>query len=300
LFFCLCLPKQSQINDLERLTGIKAHTIRIWEKRYDLIQPHRTPTNIRYYDEIQLKKILNVSTLLENGYKISKVSSMKDDDISKVIQKIQTDPNDDHAINAYINDLIIAMLSYDEINFEKIFSALVLRYGLYDAMLKVIYPFLVKTGILWISSKAMPSQEHFATCLLKRKLMSATDGLPAPTRFDKKFLLYLPAEEFHEISLMLSDYVIRKAGYLTIMVGQNLPSRNLDDLLKKTGVTHALTFNISRKKPTDLQSHLAAIKRNNKNIQFYIGGSPEMVFDFKHIKNLTILHHPNELISALK
>ncbi|MBK6835774.1 MAG: MerR family transcriptional regulator [Bacteroidetes bacterium] len=249
-----------QINDLERLTGIKAHTIRIWEKRYNLIEPHRTATNIRYYDDSQLKKILNVSTLLESGYKISKVAVLNDDEMNKKVQAVQENSSEDVANNAYVSDLIISMLAYDEAGFEKIFSAVVLRYGLYDAMLNVIYPFLAKTGILWVSNKAMPSQEHFASSLIRRKLQAAIDGLAAPSKPEKIFLLYLPDDEWHELSLVFSDYLIRKSGYKTIYLGQNVPAKNLDELVKKIKPTHALTFNISRKKPTDVQNHIAAIK----------------------------------------
>jgi len=288
-----------QINDLERLTGIKAHTIRIWEKRYNLIEPHRTTTNIRYYDDSQLKKILNVSTLLENGYKISKVAVLSDDEVNKKIQGIQIQSPSNLANNAYISDLIIAMLSYDEAGFEKIFSAVVLRYGLYDAMLNVIYPFLAKTGILWISNKAMPSQEHFASSLIRRKLQAAIDGLAAHTKTEKTFLLYLPDDEWHELSLVFSDYLIRKSGYKTIYLGQNVPAKNLDELVLKIKPTHALTFNISRKKPTDIQNHMSAIKKHSKHMTFLIGGNLGVMNEINQVKNVVSLKQPNDLLDIL-
>jgi DNA-binding transcriptional MerR regulator len=288
-----------QINDLERLTGIKAHTIRIWEKRYNLIEPHRTATNIRYYDDLQLKKILNVSTLLESGYKISKVAVLNDDEMNKRVQDVQENSSDDIANNAYVSDLIISMLAYDEAGFEKIFSAVVLRYGLYDAMLNVIYPFLAKTGILWISNKAMPSQEHFASSLIKRKLLSAIDGLAAPSKSEKVFLLYLPDDEWHELSLIFSDYLIRKSGYKTVYLGQNVPAKNLDELVLKVKPSHALTFNISRKKPTDVQNHLMAIKKHSKHVSFLIGGNLTPMDEINQLKNAVILRHPNDLLEIL-
>lgn len=288
-----------QINDLERLTGIKAHTIRIWEKRYNLIEPHRTTTNIRYYDDSQLKKILNVSTLLENGYKISKVAVLSDDEVNKKIQGIQMQSPSNLANNAYVSDLIISMLSYDETGFEKIFSAVVLRYGLYDAMLNVIYPFLEKTGILWVSNKAIPSQEHFASSLIRRKLQAAIDGLAAPSKTEKSFLLYLPDDEWHELSLVFSDYLIRKSGYKTIYLGQNVPAKNLDELVQKIKPSHALTFNISRKKPTDVQNHVTAIKKHCKHISFLIGGNLSTTNEVNQLKNVVLLRHPNDLLEIL-
>lgn len=288
-----------QINDLERLTGIKAHTIRIWEKRYNLIEPHRTATNIRFYDDLQLKKILNVSTLLESGYKISKVAVLNDDEMNKKVQNAQENSSENIANNAYVSDLIISMLAYDEVGFEKIFSTVVLRYGLYDAMLNVIYPFLAKTGVLWISSKVMPSQEHMACALIRRKLSAAIDGLPAPTKLDKTFLLYLPDDEWHELSLVFSDYLVRRAGYKTVYLGQNVPVKNLDDLVLKVKPTHALTFNISRKKPTDIQNHISAMKKHSKNVTFMIGGNLAPLNELNQIKNLVSLRHPNDLVEIL-
>jgi len=288
-----------QINDLERLTGIKAHTIRIWEKRYNLIEPHRTATNIRFYDDLQLKKILNVSTLLESGYKISKVAVLNDDEMNKRVQNAQENSSENIANNAYVSDLIISMLAYDEAGFEKIFSAVVLRYGLYDAMLNVIYPFLAKTGVLWVSSKVMPSQEHMACALIRRKLSAAIDGLPAPTKLDKTFLLYLPDDEWHELSLVFSDYLVRRSGYKTVYLGQNVPVKNLDDLVLKVKPTHALTFNISRKKPTDIQNHISAMKKHSKNVTFMIGGNLAPVNEINQIKNVVSLRHPNDLIEIL-
>jgi DNA-binding transcriptional MerR regulator len=288
-----------QINDLERLTGIKAHTIRIWEKRYNLIEPHRTATNIRFYDDLQLKKILNVSTLLESGYKISKVAVLNDDEMNKKVQNAQENSSENIANNAYVSDLIISMLAYDEVGFEKIFSTVVLRYGLYDAMLNVIYPFLAKTGVLWISSKLMPSQEHMACALIRRKLSAAIDGLPSPNKLDKTFLLYLPDDEWHELSLVFSDYLVRRAGYKTVYLGQNVPVKNLDDLVLKVKPTHALTFNISRKKPTDIQNHISAMKKHSKNVTFMIGGNLAPINELNQIKNLVLLRHPNDLVEIL-
>lgn len=288
-----------QINDLERLTGIKAHTIRIWEKRYNLIKPHRTTTNIRFYDDSQLKKILNVSTLLESGYKISKVAALNEEEMNKKVQLVQENSSEDVANNAYVSDLIISMLAYDEAGFEKIFSAVVLRYGLYDAMLNVIYPFLNKTGILWVSDKAMPSQEHFATSLIRRKILAAIDGLPAPSKAEKVFLLYLPDDEWHELSLIFSDYLIRKSGYKTIFLGQNAPVRNLDEVLKKNNVTHAVTFSISRKKPSDLQNHIVAIKKHSKQVSFLVGGSLVTINEINQLKNVAVLRHPSDLLEIL-
>jgi DNA-binding transcriptional MerR regulator len=236
--------KTYQINDLERLTGIKAHTIRIWEKRYNLICPNRTDTNRRYYDDEQVKRLLNVTTLLSKGHKISKIASFSDNEI-KVLVENQEAVSTEALHAGYVNDLIAAMLAFDEAGFEKVFSASLLRMGLFDTMINVVYPFLVKSGVLWIVDKTAPVQEHFTSAIIKRKLMSATDGLlPLPDR-DATFLLFLPPGEWHEIGLMFANYIIRSRGYTTIYLAQDVPVDGLKDVIEKKKPQYLLTFFIA-------------------------------------------------------
>ena len=170
--------KMYHISELEQLSGIKAPTIRVWERRYNLIRPGRTETNIRMYDDRQVRKLLNVVTLLSNGYKISKIAELDEEDLHAMVLGLQgsTVETDDAAL-AFINGLVAAMLTFDEANFEKTYAAAVKRYGMFDAMLKVFYPLLEKIGIMWSTEDAMPVQEHFASSIIRRKLMAATDAL---------------------------------------------------------------------------------------------------------------------------
>jgi DNA-binding transcriptional MerR regulator len=288
-----------QISDLERLTGIKAHTIRIWEKRYNLIEPHRTSTNIRYYDDDQAKKLLNVSTLLSVGFKISRISEFSAKEIHDHIKNMQQNTGADSIWSGFINDLIASMLIFDEQAFEKCFSSAVNRFGTYEAMINVVYPFLHKTGLMWTSSDAMPVQEHFANNIIRRKLISAIDGLSASTKKAKIFLLFLPPEEWHETALLLSDYIIRSKGYKTIYLGQNVPSRNLGEVIKSTRPTHLLTFFIARQ-PTDyVKEILTDLSKRNSGKTILLGGS----FDFDTLKvkskNIHFLSAPEDLFKLL-
>ncbi|MEO8867503.1 MAG: MerR family transcriptional regulator [Bacteroidia bacterium] len=288
-----------QISDLERLTGIKAHTIRIWEKRYNLIEPHRTSTNIRYYDDNQARKLLNVSTLLAEGFKISKIAELSEKEINIHIQNRQNNIADDSICLAYINDLIAAMLVFDEPAFEKSFYSAVTRFGMYHAMIKVVYPFLHKTGLMWLSSDAMPVQEHFAANIIRRKLISAIDGLPASTKKTKTFLLFLPTEEWHETALLLSDYIIRSKGYKTIYLGQNVPFQNLDEVIKSTKSTHLFTFYIARKSPEEINKSLIDLSKNNKSRTIVVGGSFDFTSILKKTKNIQVLTSPDSLLKLL-
>jgi MerR family transcriptional regulator, light-induced transcriptional regulator len=212
------------IKELEQLSGIKAHTIRIWEKRHQLIEPQRTNTNIRFYSDEDLKKIINVSLLNSNGLKISKIAGMSADEMSKkIIELSETKPE----ASVHIDQLVIGMVELDEEKFEKILSGLVLRFGFEKTMVEVIYPFLEKIGILWQTHHINPAQEHFISNLIRQKVIVAIDSLPIPSRVAKGVMLFLPEHELHEISLLFSHYRFRKAGFRTYYLGQTVPLNDL-------------------------------------------------------------------------
>jgi DNA-binding transcriptional MerR regulator len=195
---------QYSIKELEEISSMKAHTIRIWELRYGLLQPLRTDTNIRYYDDMQLKKLLNVCALLSEGMKISKISELNEKQIGDAIdQIINKSSSTDVSIETIINQLLIAVTTFDELMFDKVFSNAVLRLGLVDTYLKVIYPLLVRVGLMWSKDDVMPAQEHFFSNLIKQKIFAAIDATPLPQNADQTWLLFLPETESHEIGLLL-------------------------------------------------------------------------------------------------
>jgi MerR family transcriptional regulator, light-induced transcriptional regulator len=216
------------IQDLERLSGIKAHTIRIWEKRYKLLSPNRTDTNIRYYDDDQLRKLLNTCTLITHGGKISKVSKLSEDEISNKVEALMMPDAKDEQLNVFINKIIESGLTYNNQLFESSFASASLRLGLYKCYRQVILPALVKLGLMWGKRTLMPPQEHFASNLIRQKLLSAIDGLDAPQADAKKYLLFLPEREDHEIGLLFAHYLIAKAGYNVVYLGQNVPTNSLE------------------------------------------------------------------------
>lgn len=288
-----------QIADLEKLSGIKAHTIRIWEKRYGVIKPHRTTTNIRYYDDNQAKKLLKISTLLESGLKISRIAELSEKEINQQIQNIQQVGNDDVICTGYINELTSAMLSFDEALFEKTFSNAVVKFGMYPAMIKVFYPFLHKTGMMWSMAETMPVQEHFATSIIRRKLISAIDGLPLAQKKSKRFVLFLPPEEWHETGLLLSDYIIRSQGYPTIYLGQNVPLENLKEVIKEAKPTHLFTLYVTRKDLDQVQTELQYISKHYSALKILLAGSQPVIQSVKKHKNIQVLQNPADLLKAL-
>jgi len=231
------------ISQLEELSGIKAHTIRMWEQRYGLLTPERTDSNIRMYNDDQLRKLLNVTLLINNGVKISKAATYSEKEIAGVISKmISEQPAADFFTEAIINQLITSGLEFSEVNFDKAFSSAILRFGLQDSYIKIIYPLLVRTGLLWTKAGISPCQEHFLTNLIKRKIYTAIDSLPSNPAAKKRWILFLPEEEDHEIGLLFANFILKNAGNDVIYLGQRVPYESLKKSIKDTKSTVLLFF----------------------------------------------------------
>ncbi|MBI0401220.1 MerR family transcriptional regulator [Cyclobacterium marinum] len=216
------------IKDLEQLSGIKAHTVRIWEQRYKLLNPKRTETNIRYYDDDDLKLILNVALLNDNGIKISKIAKMSVEEMKAEVLHLT---ERSFAYDDQIHSLVLAMVEFNEERFEKIIATNILKIGFEQTMLNIIYPFLSKIGILWQTGSIHPGQEHFISNLVRQKLIVAIDG-QMYSGGGSKFLLFLPEGELHEISLLFTSYILKSYGHKVIYLGQNTPDEDLKNVYK--------------------------------------------------------------------
>lgn len=209
------------IKELEKLSGIKAHTIRIWEKRYNLIEPHRTQTNIRYYTDNDLKKILNVAVLNRHGIKISNIAKLSELELREEIMRVS---KINHSQENVIDSLIISMIDLDEYRLNAIMDKSISNHGFKATVTDLLYPFLNKVGILWQSGDVNPAQEHFISNLIRHKIISHIDQLPATYNPKaKKFLLMLPEGEWHEIPLLFTYYLIKEANHEVIYLGQSVP-----------------------------------------------------------------------------
>jgi DNA-binding transcriptional MerR regulator len=288
-----------QISDLERLSGVKAHTIRIWEKRYGLVTPHRTDTNIRYYDDEQLKKLLNVATLSNVGFKISKIASFNESEFKEQLYLSQRQEKSEVQYDFYVNDFIGAMLDFDEAKFEELLEAVVVKYGFQQAIVKVIYPFLFKTGVLWRAADMMPVQEHFASNLIKRKFFTLISGLPKVVNTNKKFLLFLPSNEWHEVGLLFAEYLIRLNGFETISLGQNVPIADIKYVIQKTKPHFLLTMLICDDHHKEIELLQTDLQENFKHIHCLISGPQAFTNRYFGYKNLKVLANPNELLNYL-
>lgn len=217
------------IKDLENLSGIKAHTIRIWEKRYGILEPMRTTTNIRLYDIENLQKLLNITLLHSHGYKISKISKFPPEKIPQLVQEIVSDKSaKNHAINAFK----LAMMNFDQALFFTTYNKLLSEKSFREVFIEIFIPLMNEIGILWQTGTITPSHEHFISYLIRQKLLSSIEQLQIlePTKKDKVFVLYLPQNEIHELGLIYLNYEILYHGYKTIYLGQSIPIENLKDL----------------------------------------------------------------------
>lgn len=283
------------IKDLEQLSGIKAHTLRIWEQRYNLLTPKRTETNIRYYDDADLKRILNVAMLNAHGLKISKIAAMSNMDISQEIIRL-TDQSLDH--NDQIQALTICMIEMDEERFEKVLSANILKLGFEETVLEVIYPFLSKIGVLWQTGAINPAQEHFISNLIRQKLIVAIDGQVGKVH-GKTFMLFLPEGELHELSLLFSSYLIKKHGHKVIYLGQSTPLVDLKSVYKIHQPEYLLTVITSVPSGEKVQEYVNMLGSEFSKSQLYISGLQALEQLLSLPPNLRLLTYAKEIKQVL-
>lgn len=215
------------IKDLEKLSGIKAHTLRIWEKRYNIIDPKRTDTNIRYYMDEDLKKLLNIALLNRFGLKISKIADMTEDEISNKVAEISQEMSE---YDAQLDALTISMIEMDESKFDKIISQNIKQLGFEQTMMEVIYPFLDKLSVLWFTGSINAAQESFMANLIRQKIYVAIDKLGNNVEsVNKKFMLYLPEGENQELSMLFIQYILKARKFSVVNLGQNISFDDLRD-----------------------------------------------------------------------
>ncbi len=227
------------IKELENLSGIKAHTIRIWEKRYNLIKPDRTDTNIRFYCDTELKRLLNVAILNRHGIKISNIAHLSDAELTDKVVSISNDASD---AENNIENMVLAMVDMNESRFEKILSRYIMNEGFENAVIKIIFPFFEKIGLLWQTGSINPAHEHFVSNLFRQKLMVAIDNLSVTDNQNtKKFVMFLPEGEYHELGLLFYYYLVKKSGKLIYYLGSSVPYSDVVETAKMVKADYLFT-----------------------------------------------------------
>ena len=282
------------IKDLEQLSGIKAHTLRIWEQRFGIINPKRTDSNIRTYDEHDLKLVLNIALLQEHDYKISKIAKLPLEELNEkvlAISELQLNyPDQIHA-------LTIAMLDFDEERFEKIMNTNILQFGFENTMINIIYPFMSRIGTLWLTGSVGPAQEHFMTNLIRQKLIVAIDGQVIKiTPTSRKYILFCPEGELHEMGLLFANFILRARNNKVIYLGQNMPFNELTfayEAHKPDFIFSAITSTPSQ---DEIQNYVYRLAKEFQDTQIFLTGRQVVGQDIDTPPNVEILTNVRQLM----
>jgi len=286
------------IKDLEQLSGIKAHTLRIWEQRYQFILPKRTETNIRFYDGKDLKLVLNIALLKENGYKISKIAGMSEEDMNKEVLRL-TEKNLRYPDQ--IHALTLAMVDLDEDRFEKIMATNILKLGFESTMINVIYPFLSKIGVLWQTGAINPSQEHFISNLIRQKLIVAIDGQFVSNQDSQhKYLLYLPEGELHELTLLFLCYIIKARRNKVVYFGQNLPFDDLKSIYEVHNPDYILTIVTTSPPASEVRDYVDRLSQTFPEAEILLSGYQVIGQKIKSKDNVKVFTRIDHIIQFVE
>ncbi|WP_417357208.1 MerR family transcriptional regulator [Flavobacterium sp.] len=262
------------IKDLENLSGIKAHTIRIWEKRYNILEPMRTDTNIRFYDIENLQKLLNITTLHNFGYKISAISKMPAEKLPVLVKEILSKNNlADHVLNNFK----LSMMNFDQALFLNTYNSLLQEKSFREIFHEFFIPLLSEIGYLWQTNTITPAHEHFISYLIKQKLASNTEKIQItpPSKTDRTYVLYLPQNEIHELGLMFLNYELVLNGYKTVYLGESVPLDNLRDVKTYFNKITFITYSTIAPDNNEISNYVNNLKQqvvNDNDTRLYIFG----------------------------
>ncbi len=291
------------IKDLENLTGIKAHTIRIWEKRYGLLVPNRTESNIRYYDLENLKKLLNIAILNHQGIKISKIATFKSSELENKVRELTSVRNDQEH---FVNSLKISMLNFDRNLFEHTYNSLISESSFREVFVHVLIPFLHSIGIEWQSNSLTPAHEHFFSNLLKQKLLINIERVQEvlPKNPEEVYVLFLPDNEIHEFALLFIHYELLLKGYYSVYLGQSVPIDNLYALQKSFNKIKFISYFTVKPDMDQVDAYFHQFENellNNRNDEFWAAGQRATILQPGHnLKKTTVFKSLEALIGMIK
>lgn len=258
------------IKDIEKISGIKAHTIRIWERRYGMVIPKRTDTNIRYYSDKDLKDILNISILNQNGLKISKIAKLSDEEVRIQVNSLMESPKQ---FGNIIDKMLLSMLELDEASFNETFSDTLKEYGFESAIELIFFPFLERIGVLWQTGTINPAQEHFISNILRQKIITTIDNdmsLNKPIK--DKIIFFLPENEQHEFGLLFYSFIARKLGYEVIYLGDSVPLNDLIEIQRITNAKLMVSAYVTARIKKELETMFIYLRETFPTLPFFVTG----------------------------
>jgi len=288
------MTEKYTIKDLAQITRIKPHTLRIWEQRYGIIKPQRTEINTRLYCQEDLKYLLNISILYNEGEKISKIAKLSKEELSK---KVKSYSIQNLEYETQIQAFVIAMVEFNELGFEEQLNSNISTFGMEDTIINIIYPFMRQIGVLWQTNSINPAQEHFITNLVRQKLIVAIDSIPLSNQIIgfKTILLYLPEGELHEIGLLFASYVIKKNGHKCIYLGQSLPMIDLKNVIKTSKPNVILTIITSSPCQEEVQPYIDKLEVNFPETVFWITGFQIVSQNIRLPKKFVMIKSPGDI-----
>ena len=285
------------IKDLEKLSGIKAHTLRVWEQRYDIIEPRRTKTNIRYYLDEDLKFILNIALLNKNGIKISKIAKMSKEEIAEKVAAI-SEINFEYGTQ--LDALTISMIEMDEYKFDRIVNTNIEQLGFERTMLEIIYPFLDKLSVLWLTGSINPVQENFMSYLIRQKIIVAIDNEPLVSgKHVDKFLIYLPEGEKQELSMLFMHYLLKSRRNHVIYIGQDITLADLKDACNIHNPDYIFTMITETFAKEPVQQYVDRLAANFKDSHILLSGYQVVAQDVFPPDNISILRSLDQALFFL-
>lgn len=266
------------ISELEQLSGISVHNIRIWERRYQALQPSRTSGNTRFYDDDQLRRLLNIAGLYYAGHKISKACTMNSEDMERALQaEIELTISTENQFEYYISQIIRNGILYKEYEVKNLIERCFDKHGVLNTYKYVIYPLLVRIGLMWRQNSLCPSQEHFLSSMFRQKLFAAIDGCTEPLENAEKWLLFLPEDEDHDIGLLLASYLLRVAGKKVVYLGPKVPRTALKNTADATNPTNFLFF-MTRVRPVDdARDYLIQLMNDFPSKRIFVSGNQRLL-----------------------
>ncbi|WP_046744512.1 MerR family transcriptional regulator [Kordia zhangzhouensis] len=296
-----CVKTKFSIKDLENLSGVKAHTIRIWEKRYNLLAPDRTDTNIRTYDIKSLQKLLNITLLYKNGYKISKIAEIPEDQIHILVREIATEKN---IHNQALNSFKLSMLNFDYSLFYSTYNKLLSEKSFREVFYETFIPLLNELGVLWHTQTINPAHEHFISSLIKQKIILNTERIQSleKTNTSKTFVLYLPDNEIHEIGLLYLNYELLLKGYHTIYLGQTIPIESLTNVHNFFSELHFISYFTVAPTTDKIEDYLQEFDELigfDSNHLWLLGYQAKYVKNKKNYKNLKVFKSIIDLVKEI-
>jgi DNA-binding transcriptional MerR regulator len=290
------------ISDLQKFSGVQPQTIRMWERRYNALQPIRSEGNTRYYNDDQLKRLLNIVSLTQAGLKISKICKLSDDEIRQILQKeIHKTTSDDNQVEYFISQLINSTLDYDTYTIDKLLSECIDHFGIPITYKRIIYPLLIRVGLMWCQDSICPAQEHFLSGLIRQKLFTAINNIPPSTgSVNSTWLLFLPEDESHDIGLLFAHYLLRQENRRIIYLGANVPFESIQEVMQHQRIDHMLFFFISVRPVLEAEEYLQRLRNNFKNTSIYFSGNSKLINDLEFDSSINRLKTVEEFEAAIK